>query len=147
MEETPAKILGLLTAATASMVLLLAVSGTGATFRQTYQNFPDPFSPQNLTAFVDQVSANYAVFMDQNLLAPAKRDYGFIPDNLAWIWANTSPQLATALGLDIEPLAIASQIPPPPALIAGAFSSNRFEPPPISGLSIDNVYSVLGLTP
>lgn len=155
-EETPAKVLGLLAAATASMILLLAVSATGATFNQAGRSFPDPFSPQNLTAFVDQVSANYTAFMDQNLLAPAQRDFGFIPNNLAWIWNNSSPSLAVALGLDIEPLAqvelsrdstglaTATEIPQPPALVAGAFTSNQpLDQPDMAGISIDTLYSIL----
>lgn len=120
-EETPGKVMGLLTAALASMAFLFIVSATNASFEGTLSNVPDPFSQQNVVAVLDGVSHGYSNFLDSNLLQPAQNDIAFFKYNLNWVVDNSDQQILAMLGLQ----ALANPYGPIPggARVAGAYTS------------------------
>lgn len=103
-EETPVKVLSLLGAAVVSMFFMAAVSVSGVTWSgNSGAAIADPFSPNNVMAFVDQAAWVYSDAVDAFLVNPAVSDFAFIPENLGWIAENAELALAVAVGLQ-DPL-------------------------------------------
>jgi hypothetical protein len=102
-EETPAKVVGLLGASLFSLVLLLGVSSTNASFQGTEVPFPDPanpanvmamlqndpFGPDNVVAFLDNVSSSYANAVHVAVTGPTHESFAYmnqtVSDDAAWI--------------------------------------------------------------
>jgi len=119
-QETPGKVLTLLSAAVLSMFLMTAVNISSVTWTGNSGNaIPDPFSVQNVTAFIDQAAWVYSSAVHTFLIDPVKADFGFIPENLAWIKDNAELTLAVAVGLE-DPLPQVSGAPPSQGQVAGA---------------------------
>lgn len=84
VDETPAKVVSLLGAALASLAFLFLVSATDAGFQGTLAQIPDPFSPQEIVAVVDNAAASYSSFLATNLIQPAQADYALAAENISW---------------------------------------------------------------
>jgi hypothetical protein len=137
IEETPAKVFSLLGVALFSMAFLFSVSTSEASFAKVYNPLPNPFSPENVLAVIDNTAAGYSNFLAQNLIEPAKADYGFYFENVAWIWDNSKADLAYAVGLD----GVGESAQTVSGKVAGAYTSVVEEGR--GGFSIDTVYSML----
>ncbi|MDR3642018.1 MAG: hypothetical protein P4L74_00115 [Candidatus Doudnabacteria bacterium] len=96
--ESPGKVVSLLGASMVSMLFLFMVTISNASFQQA-QVLPDPFASSHVVAMVDIASNSYSNFINQNLIAPAGRDYGFVGDDVAFIADNAGPQIMQLAGL------------------------------------------------
>lgn len=97
-DETPGKVLGLLGASLVSLSFLFAVSMSNASFSAVYNPLPDPLAPQNVMAVLDNVSHDYAMFINTNLTVPAQQSYALAADNIAFIGQNASYEVASYFG-------------------------------------------------
>lgn len=103
-QETPVKVLSLLGIAMLSMFFMTAVSLSNVTWSgNSGSSLADPFSPKNVVAFIDQTAWVYSDAANTFLINPAKQDFAFVPENLAWISDNAQLMIAVAVGLE-EPL-------------------------------------------
>lgn len=103
-EETPVKVISLLGVAVSSMFFLFAVTVTTS----SNTKFPDPFAPENVVSALDNVSHDYAFFLDQNLFQPAAAQYAFVADNVGFVADNAGSGLADLMGLPASSPAQAS---------------------------------------
>jgi hypothetical protein len=97
-QESPAKVMSLLAVSLTSMFFLFMVTVSNASFQQA-QALPDPFSSTHVVAMLDSASNGYANFLNQNLIIPAHRDYGFVGDDVAFVAQNAGPQIMQLAGL------------------------------------------------
>lgn len=103
-DETPVKVLSLVGAAVISMFFMAAVANSGVAWGENSGvAISDPFSPANVMAVVDQTANVYSDAVNGYFLTPVNSDFGFMPENLAWIKDNAELTLAVAVGLD-DPL-------------------------------------------
>ena len=122
-EETPGKVLTLLSASLLSMGFLFAVTITNASL-QSSQALPNPFGPSQVMASLDIVSHDYAMFVNQQA-QPMEQSLAVASDQFAWIGDNAAQPIVHALGL--QPL-VAYNNYQAPALtvtnsrVAGAFT-------------------------
>ena len=146
IEETPAKVMGLLGVSLFSLAFLFAVSLTNASFRGTETQLPSPFSPDKVVALLnhdpfgpehvmpglDKVASSYSNFVHQNVTGPAQESFAFMDysfqQNYAWVMDNSDTQIVALAGLQ----SLVTQPPTPmahpaPGSVAGAFSM-RFSP-------------------
>ncbi|MDE2311477.1 MAG: hypothetical protein KGJ93_00100 [Patescibacteria group bacterium] len=73
--ESPGKVIGLLGAAMCSLVFLLAVTLSDASFSGQQQVLPDPFGPQQVMAVLDQASNSYSKLADAYFINPLMNSY------------------------------------------------------------------------
>jgi hypothetical protein len=98
-QETPAKVFSLLGTALFSMAFLFAVTLSNASFTQVYNPLPNPLAPANVMAMVDNVSHDYAMFVQTDLVNPGQQSYAMAADNIAFIGQNAGPQLMSMTGI------------------------------------------------
>ena len=98
-EETPVKVMSLMTAALTSMFFLFTVAFSTASFQGVQQAMPDPFAPAKVVAALDNVSNSYAMFVDKYLINPAQSEYAYISDNVNFVAENVSPSLMAFAGV------------------------------------------------
>lgn len=83
-----------------SMFFMTAVTTSNVTWSNNSGTaIPDPFSPTNVVAFIDQAAWVYTDALNTFLINPISSDFGFIPENLVWIKDNAELTLAVAVGL------------------------------------------------
>ena len=99
-QETPAKVMGLLGVALVSMSFMFAVTVSQASFSQVYNPVPDVLAPANIMAALDNVSHDYAMFVQTQLVAPGQQSYELAASNLAYIGQNATFEVAQATGLN-----------------------------------------------
>lgn len=134
--------MGLLGAALLSMSFLFAVTFSQASFSQVYQPLPDVFAPANVVASLDQVSHDYAIYVQKTFIARAQSDYALAADNIAFIAQEDGPQFAYMLGLSGS-----SQSAPQPQ-VAGASTQINYSPyysTSNSGFSVDSILRALSI--
>ena len=140
-QETPAKVFSLLGTAVFSMFFLFAVASTNASFSKTETTLPDAFSPNNVMAFLDNVSSSYSNFVDANVVEPAQDSYAIAKYNLDYIIDEAGPSILAYTGLSGL-----AEVPTAQPQVAGAFtqaaSSQNYQPVG-EGFSIDNLYALL----
>lgn len=135
VEETPTKVVSLLSAALASLALLFMVTATNASFTGTLSQVSDPFGPQKVVSVLDNTAASYSHFLAINLFNPVKSDYAMASDNLAWIGSNATDGLAMAL--NIQPKQ------PGQPQVAGAYTSKLSAPADQPQDVLSGLYSLL----
>ncbi len=89
-EETPAKIMGLLTISLASLAFLFVVTATDATFQGTTAKVYNPFAPEKVVAVIDSTAATYTNFLQANLFNPVEQSVAMTTDNVSWIVSNAA---------------------------------------------------------
>lgn len=119
--ESPGKILSLLGAAVISLFFMTAVSITEVSWQgSSTVSIADPFSPQNVVAFIDQAAWVYSDAAHSTLLDPFADDFALIADNLLWIKDGAEMSLAVAIGL-ADPLPqVSAPLYAPEGRVAGA---------------------------
>lgn len=137
-EETPGKVFALLGTALFSLAFLFAVNVSEASLAKVYNPIPNPFSPQHVVQNIDNAAASYSKFVSQNLVEPAKTDYGWYFQEVAWVWDNSKGEIAYALGLD----GVGKTTEHVSGQVAGAYTS-VVEEGRGGSFSIDTVYSFL----
>src|SRR5882724_8761398 len=76
-EETPAKVIGLLSVALTSMFFLFVVTASNADFSGAKNPFPQGPSPANVVAVLDVASNSYSNFLNANLISPVGQQVAF----------------------------------------------------------------------
>lgn len=126
-EESPHKVLGLLSAALLSMSFLFAVTVTNASFSRTEQQLPDVFGPQNVMSVLDSAANNYSKFVAAYLVQPAQSDLAYlvssVSENAAWVMDNADETIVAIAGLDYLTQQPASPAVNSPGHVAGVYTS------------------------
>ncbi len=93
-QETPAKVMSLLSLSLASMFFLFAVTLSNASFSQVQNPLPDPFAATNITRVLDVASNSYSNFLYANLINPTQAEYAFVAGNVAYVGQNAGYEIA-----------------------------------------------------
>lgn len=92
------------------------------------QAVPDPFAPAKVMAVLDNVSHDYAMFVNQQA-QPMEQSLAVAADQFNWIGDNAAQPIVVALGL--EPLVPYNNYQPPivnTSRVAGAFTERTPRP-------------------
>jgi len=135
VQDTPAKVMGLLGASLFSMALLFSVSASNASFEGMEYSLPDPFAPAKVVSVIDSVAASYSSALT-SFIAPAREAVAIHTAEIGWIYEQAAAPVSQALGLNSEPQ----------ARVAGAFTQNQSSftvGGSYESFSVDDIYAVL----
>jgi len=141
--ETPAKVFSLLGVALASLAFLFMVTISDASFEGSMYAIPDPFAPQQVVALLDTTAHGYAMFLNENLFAPAQHDYAIVADNVSWIAGNSRDGLVAMLGIESTGADTLVAQQPTEGMVAGAYTTQADQVHTKSGSFLNRIISLI----
>lgn len=144
VQETPAKVLSLLGISLVSMAFTFAITLSQASFTKVYSPLPDPVSPPNVMALLDNVSNSFSKAVYANLVAPQAPGFAMAADNLAFIGQEAGPQILSLAGLgrlNSQPAQVAQ--PQVAGASTQAVVSQYYPASSAEGFSINSLYALL----